>query len=165
VRGEKCFRGVRAGVRFDPVLRDYRLRTGGAGLLFRASGRGGRPGRPATFLQPHTLWKRIKTALEGCSLPPLSWYSCTRHSFASHFVMGAAASSDCESSWATRASPRPSAIATCRRPDTGRVSSPRSRWICRFRPGRSSPCPRGPATVKLGATWMQTKISTLRGAL
>lgn len=25
---------------------------------------------------------------EGCSLPPLSWYSCTRHSYASHFVMG-----------------------------------------------------------------------------
>jgi hypothetical protein len=34
------------------------------------------------------LWKRIKTALEVCSLPALSWYSCTRYGFASHFVMG-----------------------------------------------------------------------------
>ena len=81
-------RVVPLGDSLFPVLRDYRLRTGGTGLLFRAAGRGGRPGRPATFLGSHQLWKKLREAMMACSLPPLSWYSVTRHTFASHFVMG-----------------------------------------------------------------------------
>lgn len=71
-----------------PVLREHHLLTGGTGPLFPAAGRGGRPGRPATFLGPHQLWKHLGTALAACSLPALSWYQATRHTFASQFVLG-----------------------------------------------------------------------------
>ncbi len=40
------------------------------------------------FMRPHTLHARPRTALAACDLPTeLTWYQCTRHTFASQWVM------------------------------------------------------------------------------
>jgi len=72
-----------------PILSAWRLKTGGTGLLFTPAvpERGGREGRPATFVQVHTLHKALKKALTTCRLPSLTWYQSTRHTFASQFVL------------------------------------------------------------------------------
>lgn len=59
------------------------------GLLFRPErpGRGGRPGKPAQFLSAATLNKYLREALRACSLPSLTWYQATRHTFASQWVL------------------------------------------------------------------------------
>jgi integrase len=74
-----------------PVLTQWKLRTGGKGLMFTPSrpNRGGRPdlGSAPTFVRPHTVHAALATALEDCKLPPMTLYQCTRHTYASHFVM------------------------------------------------------------------------------
>ena len=73
-----------------PILSAWRLKTGAEGLLFRPKypARGGRPGRPSQFIRLHTLHARLRAAVATCSLPPLSWYQATRHTFASLWVLG-----------------------------------------------------------------------------
>lgn len=72
-----------------PILAEWKLKTGGVGLLFTPAceGRGGRPGRPATFVQVHTLHRHLKLALAKCRIDALTWYQATRHTFASQFVL------------------------------------------------------------------------------
>jgi integrase len=75
-----------------PVLKAWKLASGGEGLLFRPDRPGRRAGRgtgaPATFMRPHTLHARLRQALAKCALPAsLTWYECTRHTFASQWVM------------------------------------------------------------------------------
>jgi len=38
-------------------------------------------------VRPETLRRHLATALEDCGLPALSWYQCTRHTFASQFIL------------------------------------------------------------------------------
>jgi len=64
-----------------PVLEAHRGRTGGKGLLFR--GRGSSP-----LARPETLNDTLKLALRAVGLPQLTWYQATRHTFASHWVIG-----------------------------------------------------------------------------
>ena len=51
--------------------------------------RGGRPdiGHPAQFIRPCTVHKALATALKACELPKMTLYQCTRHTFASQWVM------------------------------------------------------------------------------
>lgn len=75
-----------------PILAAWKLKTGGDGLLFKPANlaRGGRPdlGTDSTFIRPHTLHRHLHTALTKCKLAKLTWYQCTRHTFASQFVLG-----------------------------------------------------------------------------
>lgn len=75
-----------------PILAEWKLKTGGEGLLFKptVATRGGRPdlGTPPGFMRPHTLIRHLRAALKACGLPALSWYHATRHTFASLFVLG-----------------------------------------------------------------------------
>ncbi len=79
-------------VSLAPVLRAWKVRTGGKGLLFPplVAKRGGRPGAPPQFVREHTLGKRLRAALDELKLnrPGLNWYRCTRHTFASTWVRG-----------------------------------------------------------------------------
>jgi integrase len=73
-----------------PILAAWKLKTGGEGLLFRPDRptRGGQPGSPPTYLRPQTLHRHLAKALKDCGLPEMTWYQCTRHSFASQWVLG-----------------------------------------------------------------------------
>jgi integrase len=75
-----------------PVLAAWKLATGGKGLLFPplAAKRGGRPGSPPRFVREHTLGTRLRAVLDKLELnrPGLNWYRCTRHTFASQWVIG-----------------------------------------------------------------------------
>ena len=68
-----------------PILAEFKLATGGSGLLFppRYAARGGRPGTPSAFTRPSTLWTHLRKALKECNLSGLTWYQATRHTFAS----------------------------------------------------------------------------------
>jgi integrase len=48
------------------------------------------PGSPPRFVKEHTLGKRLRAVLEALKLsrPGLNWYRCTRHTFASQWVIG-----------------------------------------------------------------------------
>jgi integrase len=85
-----------------PILEQWRLRTGGAGLMFRPKHptRGGRPDleKPSSYIRQHTLNTRLQAVLRKLGLaaakddasagaPALNWYRCTRHTFASHWVL------------------------------------------------------------------------------
>jgi len=74
-----------------PILEAWKLKTGGAGPLFTPMHptRGGRPdiGHPALFIRPCTVHKALAKALEACELPKMTLYQCTRHTFASQWVM------------------------------------------------------------------------------
>lgn len=74
-----------------PVLTQWRLATGGQGQLFKPAcpTRGGRPdiGTAPAFIRPHTVHKALAKALTKCGLPSMTLYQCTRHSFASQWVM------------------------------------------------------------------------------
>jgi integrase len=74
-----------------PILEEWKLKTGGVGPLFTPScpGRGGRPdiGRPSQFVRPCTVHKALAKALKDCGLPKMTLYQCTRHTFASQWVM------------------------------------------------------------------------------
>jgi integrase len=75
-----------------PLLAAYKLKTGGKGRLFqpdRPGRRAGRNGAPSTFMRITTLHNALDEALAECGLPAdLTWYQATRHTFASHWVMG-----------------------------------------------------------------------------
>lgn len=63
------------------VLREWMLLAPPGDLMFApAKGRG-------RHVRPHTLHRHLKRALAACRLPPMTWYQCTRHTFASHYVM------------------------------------------------------------------------------
>ena len=74
-----------------PVLIQWRLATGGQGLVFQPENpaKGGRPdlGRPAQFVRPATVHKALAEALKKSSLPTMTLYQVTRHSFSSQWVM------------------------------------------------------------------------------
>lgn len=74
-----------------PVLGEYKLKTGGQGLLFRPDRpgrRAGKNGAPSRYMRINTLHDALDDALTKCGLPPdLTWYQCTRHTFASQWVM------------------------------------------------------------------------------
>lgn len=76
-----------------PILAEWHLLTGGTGLLFapRVEGRGGRPGSPATYVREHTLGKQLRKALDAAGLPRMTWYSATRHTFASQWALAGGA--------------------------------------------------------------------------
>jgi len=67
-----------------PVLRAWKAKTGGKGFLFVPAPKATRKAR---FIDAETLGRHLRKALEGAALPRLTWYSCTRHTFASQFVM------------------------------------------------------------------------------
>jgi hypothetical protein len=62
----------------------------GGQLFFPANLKsGGRPdiGSPAQFIRPITVHKSLAKALAACELPKMTLYQCTRHTFASQWVM------------------------------------------------------------------------------
>ena len=63
---------------------EWKAKTGGSGLLFRPTSKAPRAAR---FIDLETLGRHLRTALDACKLPRLTWYSCTRHTFASQFVI------------------------------------------------------------------------------
>ncbi len=74
-----------------PILRNWKVATGGVGLMFRpaCAARGGRPGRPPAFMRAQTVNAHLQRALASCGLVDkgLNLYRATRHTFASHWVM------------------------------------------------------------------------------
>jgi len=74
-----------------PILEAWKLKTGGQGALFAPAHptRGGRPdiGTAPGFVRPHTVHKALAKALKTCGLPAMTLYQCTRHTFASQWVM------------------------------------------------------------------------------
>jgi integrase len=72
-----------------PVLEEWKLKTGGVGLCFPpVANRGGRRGSPPTYRRQSSLLKNLRAALKESQLSEaLTWYQCTRHTFASHWVM------------------------------------------------------------------------------
>lgn len=65
-----------------PVLRSWMVRHPGSGPLFPPTRGGGR------YMRKQTLHRHLRKALKACDLPvELTWYQCTRHTFASHWVM------------------------------------------------------------------------------
>lgn len=93
-----------------PILNEWKLKTGGVGLLVKPVGRGGRKGRPPRFVQIRTLHDGLADAMPKETKPPraraatdgaakkkkkrapkksaLTWYQATRHTFASQWVLG-----------------------------------------------------------------------------
>jgi integrase len=70
-----------------PILQAARLRTGGQGLVVPPMRGGCR-----RHLDPHTLGKCLREAFaelaeKGATLPPMTWYQATRHTFASQWVL------------------------------------------------------------------------------
>jgi len=71
-----------------PVLERCARKAGDTGLIFRPSTkRGGRPGKPPTYIQEHTMKRHLVAALTSCKLPAMTWYEATRHTFASQWVL------------------------------------------------------------------------------
>ena len=80
-----------------PILAAWKLATGGVGFLFkpdRPGRRAGRSGKPSTFMLQTTAQKHLRAALVAAKIPAdprtgeaLTWYECTRHTGASHWVM------------------------------------------------------------------------------
>jgi integrase len=74
-----------------PILEAWKLKTGGQGALFAPAypTRGGRPdiGTAPGFVRPQTVHKALKAALLKCGLPAMTLYECTRHTYASQWVM------------------------------------------------------------------------------
>jgi integrase len=74
-----------------PILEEWLLVQGGGRVLFPPSmpTRGGKPGSPPRYIREYTIGKHFKNALREARLDDaLTWYQCTRHTFASHWVMG-----------------------------------------------------------------------------
>ena len=73
------------------TLTAWKLKTGGEGLLFKPADptAGGRPdiASPPQFVRPETLRKHLAKALKDLGLPALSWYQCSRHTYASQFIL------------------------------------------------------------------------------
>lgn len=74
-----------------PVLKAWRLKTGGRGLLFppeltRTPGR-----RMGEYMHPKRLKEGLEAAVAACKLPTIAtwskpWYQSTRHTFATHWL-------------------------------------------------------------------------------
>jgi integrase len=81
-------RDVPVLVPLQPILREW-LQRNGPGFLFRplVPSRGGRRGKPASYVQEHTMWRHLRRALRACGLPEMTWYEATKHTFASHWLM------------------------------------------------------------------------------
>ena len=62
-----------------PVLAEWRLKTGGQGMVFK--------GDLGPYIVGRTVGEHFKKALAACGLPKLTVYQCTRHSYASLWVM------------------------------------------------------------------------------
>jgi integrase len=56
-------------------------------MLFKPTRYGGTSERKPSFMRQHTLPRHLSLALSACSLPSLTWYQATRHTFASHWVL------------------------------------------------------------------------------
>jgi integrase len=68
------------------ILGEWKLATGGAGLVFKPLVQGR---RGTLFLKDITVRKAVRRALRSCGLPEaMTWYHCTRHTYASQHVMG-----------------------------------------------------------------------------
>jgi integrase len=68
------------------ILAEWKLATGGAGLVFKplVTGR-----RKDAFVKDITVRRALRKALEACGLPKTwTWYQCSRHTYASQHVMG-----------------------------------------------------------------------------
>ncbi len=64
-----------------PILTQWKLRTGGSGLVvppMRSDGE---------RCDQHTVGKYLRAALKELKLPRITWYQATRHTFASQWVM------------------------------------------------------------------------------
>ncbi len=71
-----------------PVLAAWQLRSGGSGLVFPTTAKGGgSEGRGPKFMRPHTLHAHLKAAFKACELRAVNWYQATRHTFASQWVL------------------------------------------------------------------------------
>jgi len=70
-----------------PILSSCKLRSGGQGLLFKPTRYGGTSEQKPSFMRQHTLRRHLSLALASCSLPFLTWYQATRHTFASQWVL------------------------------------------------------------------------------
>ena len=66
----------------QPLLRQWHLRSGGAGQVVPPM-RGGKRKR----CDEHTVGRKLKEALTALELPALTWYQATRHTFASQWVL------------------------------------------------------------------------------
>lgn len=64
-----------------PILAEWRLKTGGTGLVIPPRRRGGR----IAFIGEKALNRELSAALERLELPPLTWYEATKHTFGSHW--------------------------------------------------------------------------------
>jgi integrase len=62
-----------------PVLMEWKLKTGGQGLVFK--------GLLTPYIVGRTVHERLRAALKACGLPQMTLYSATRHTFASQWVM------------------------------------------------------------------------------
>ena len=75
-----------------PVLAAYKLESGGTGRLFQPEQpgrRAGKNGAPSQFMRPNTLHEALAAAIAKVKPAgnPATWYHCTRHTFASQWVM------------------------------------------------------------------------------
>lgn len=62
-----------------PVLAEWRLKTGGQGLVFK--------GLLTPYIVARTVHCYLAKAMAACNLPKMTLYSATRHTFASRWVM------------------------------------------------------------------------------
>lgn len=65
-----------------PLLRELKLRSGGQGTVVRSMHADG------GHLNGNTMRAHLKDAIEKLGLPSLTWYQATRHTGASHWVLG-----------------------------------------------------------------------------
>lgn len=65
-----------------PLLRELKLRSGGKGTVVRSMHADG------DHLNGNTMRAYLKDALQTLKLPKLTWYQATRHTGASHWVLG-----------------------------------------------------------------------------
>jgi integrase len=65
-----------------PLLAKWKLRRGGEGTVVPPMRRDG------MHLDSHTIRKHLADALLALKLPAITWYQATRHTFASHWVLG-----------------------------------------------------------------------------
>ena len=64
-----------------PLLKGWKVRTGGVGQVVPTMRKGGKR------CDAHTVGVNLKDTLEALKMPAVSWYQATRHTFASHWVM------------------------------------------------------------------------------
>jgi integrase/recombinase XerD len=73
-----------------PLLEAGKREAKDDGLILRPANprKGGREGRPPTFLNIHTVHRAFRRALQAVHTgSPLTWYQATRHTFASQWVL------------------------------------------------------------------------------